>query len=118
LEKPQTLSDSDFERTRRQLVETVRAMAEVKVVKRRLDSRRPAGHTWSCTLQPRGEYKVLAIGADGRTAGPDRIPSALPADFPIPVVVVQHITHGFIGGTVDEVKLAENGEPLHRFSRG
>jgi len=99
IEKPQTLSDSDFERTRRQLVETVRAMAEVKVVKRRLNSQRPAERTGPCALQPRGEYKVLAIGCS--TGGPQvlhRILSALPADFPIPVVVVQHITHGFIKG--------------------
>lgn len=125
IEKPQTLSDSDFERTRRQLVETVRAMAEVKVVKRRLDARRPAGPTGPCALQPRGEYKVLAIGCS--TGGPQalhRILSALPADFPIPVVVVQHITHGFIDGlaawlqgyTPLKVKLAENGESLRHSS--
>ena len=125
IEKPQTLSDSDFERTRRQLVETVRAMAEVKVVKRRLNSQRPAERTGPCALQPRGEYKVLAIGCS--TGGPQvlhRLLSALPADFPIPVVVVQHITHGFIGGLVEwlqghtalKVKLAENGEPLRHSS--
>lgn len=125
IEKPQTLSDSDFERTRRQLVETVRAMAEVKVVKRRLNSQRPAERTGPCALQPRGEYKVLAIGCS--TGGPQvlhRILSALPADFPIPVVVVQHITHGFIKGLVEwlqghtplKVKLAENGEPLRHSS--
>ena len=121
IEKPQTLSDSDFERTRRQLVETVRAMAEVKVVKRRLNSQRPAERAGTCVLLPRGEYKVLAIGCS--TGGPQTlhyILSALPADFPIPVVVVQHITHGFIGGLVEwlqghtalKVKLAENGEHL------
>jgi len=125
IEKPQTLSDSDFERTRRQLVETVRAMAEVKVVKRRLNSQRSAERTGPCALQPRGEYKVLAIGCS--TGGPQvlhRILSALPADFPIPVVVVQHITHGFIDGlaawlqghTPLKVKLAENGEPLRHSS--
>lgn len=125
IEKPQTLSDSDFERTRRQLVETVRAMAEVKVVKRRLNSQRPAERTGPCALQPRGEYKVLAIGCS--TGGPQvlhRILSALPADFPIPVVVVQHITHGFIKGLAEwlqghtplKVKLAENGEPLRHSS--
>lgn len=125
IEKPQTLSDSDFDRTRRQLVETVRAMAEVKVVKRRLDARRPAGRAGPCALQPRGEYKVLAIGCS--TGGPQvllRILSALPADFPIPVVVVQHITHGFIDGLVAwlqghtplKIKLAEHGEPLRHSS--
>ena len=125
VEKPHNLNDSDFERTRRQLVETVRAMAEVKVVKRRLNSQRPAEHTGPCVLRPRGEYKVLAIGCS--TGGPQvlhRLLSALPADFPIPVVVVQHITHGFIGGLVEwlqghtalKVKLAENGEPLRHSS--
>lgn len=119
--KPHNLHDADFELTRKQLVETVRAMAEVKVVKRRLNAQRPAGRTGPCALQPRGEYKVLAIGCS--TGGPQvlhHILSALPTDFPIPVVVVQHITHGFVGGLVEwlqghtplKVKLAENGEPL------
>jgi two-component system chemotaxis response regulator CheB len=125
IEKPHNLHDSDFERTRKQLVETVRAMAEVKVVKRRLNAQRPVERAGPCVLQPRGEYKVLAIGCS--TGGPQvlhRILSALPADFPIPVVVVQHITHGFIGGLVEwlqghtalKVKLAENGEQLRHSS--
>jgi len=125
IEKPHNLHDSDFERTRKQLVETVRAMAEVKVVKRRLNAQRPAEHIGPCALQPRGEYQVLAIGCS--TGGPQalhRILSALPADFSIPVVVVQHITHGFIDGLVEwlqdhtalKVKLAEHGEPLRHSS--
>lgn len=119
--KPHNLQDSDFERTRIQLVETVRAMAEVKVVKRRLDSQRLTKRIETGAPLPRGEYKVLAIGCS--TGGPQalhRILSALPADFPIPVVVVQHMTHGFIDGLVAwlqghtplKVKLAENGEHL------
>lgn len=125
IEKPHNLHDSDFERTRKQLVETVRVMAEVKVVKRRLNAQRPAEVIGPCVLRPRGEYKMLAIGCS--TGGPQvlhRILSALPADFPIPVVVVQHITHGFIGGLAEwlqghtalKVKLAENGEQLRHSS--
>ena len=119
--KPHTLSDYDFELTRRQVVETVRAMAEVKVVKRRLTSSRRAKLVEPCVPQPHGEYKVLAIGCS--TGGPQTlhyILSALPAGFPLPVAVVQHITHGFIDGLVTwlqsntplKVKLAENGEHL------
>jgi two-component system chemotaxis response regulator CheB len=45
---------------------------------------------------------------------------ALPADFPVPILVVQHIADGFVGGLADwlntvsavHVKVAEEGETI------
>lgn len=63
--------------------------------------------------------KVLAIGAS--TGGPQAlhtILTQLPANFPVPVICVQHISEGFLQGLVDwlghncvlRVKIATNGE--------
>lgn len=119
--KPQSLNNGDFERSREQLVRTVRTMAEVKVVKRRLAASRYAGSVEPAAPRSPAEYRMLAIGCS--TGGPQtlhRILSVLPADFRLPIAVVQHITPGFIEGlaawlhghTPLRVKLAEDGERL------
>ncbi len=70
---------------------------------------------------PDHEYEVVAIGAS--TGGPkliNQILSSLPEDYPIPVLIVQHIAPGFDEGFAEwldktvpmKVKLAENGEPV------
>jgi two-component system chemotaxis response regulator CheB len=63
--------------------------------------------------------RLLAIGAS--TGGPRTlvtILSQLPSDFPAPVLCVQHISHGFLGGLVEwlasqcrvKVEIARGGE--------
>lgn len=65
--------------------------------------------------------RVLGIAAStGGPAGLARILKALPRDYPVPILVVQHIAHGFETGLVHwlggecalTVKLAEDGEPI------
>ena len=51
---------------------------------------------------PRTGYEAVGVGAS--TGGPTALRdlfSALPADFPLPILVVQHITAGFTAGFVD-----------------
>jgi two-component system chemotaxis response regulator CheB len=108
-----------FNRNARELIAAVKAMAGVKVVRRRL---RPRPALALPPLSVRSERpRVLAIAAS--TGGPAALSMLLPAlspDFPIPILVVQHITAGFIGGLVGwlaamlslTVKLAEHGETL------
>ncbi|MGL5084049.1 MAG: chemotaxis-specific protein-glutamate methyltransferase CheB [Microcoleaceae cyanobacterium] len=66
--------------------------------------------------------KILAVGAS--TGGPQALHtlfSQLPLNFPIPVLCVQHISHGFMPGLVSwlnhqcplQVKIAQNGESPH-----
>jgi len=120
IEKPRGLSHPDFERIRRELVETCRAMAEVKVVRRRRPQpslaifqppmpRRSAGH----------EVVGLALS----TGGPQALSTLLagmPVGYPLPLLVVQHISPGFVGGLVSwlrgqtllEVCLAKADMPL------
>jgi two-component system, chemotaxis family, protein-glutamate methylesterase/glutaminase len=68
-----------------------------------------------------GRYEVVGVAIS--TGGPNalsRLIPALPADFPVPMVVVQHIIPGFIDGIIKRldticevrVKLAEQDEPL------
>ncbi len=70
---------------------------------------------------PSTASRIVAIGAS--TGGPQAlltILSALPADFPLPVVCVQHVSRGFLEGLVswlDEacrvrVAIAQGGEKL------
>ncbi|MDP2275697.1 MAG: chemotaxis-specific protein-glutamate methyltransferase CheB [Archangium sp.] len=70
-----------------------------------------------------GRGPVACIGIATSTGGPaalQRILSALPADFPVPILVVQHTADGFTPALVKwlasqtklRVGLAEHGEPL------
>lgn len=104
--KPRALNHPDAEHDHRQLLDTVRLMAEVRVVRRRArrDSGAPPGPTPQVEAPARergGPVELVAIGAS--TGGPpvlSRILGRLPADFAAPVVVVQHITPGFLDGMV------------------
>jgi two-component system chemotaxis response regulator CheB len=110
-----------------QLIQTVKLMSEVKVV-RRWD--RPArGASVTTVLPPREvalkpmlvEVKLVAMGAS--TGGPlalQTIFSDLPRDFSAPILVVQHMAAGFIEGFAEwiaqtsslPVRVATQGEPL------
>ena len=77
----------------RDFVRTVKAMAEVRVVRRWSDARRAARPLQGA---PR---RLVAIGAS--TGGPTvlrDILAELPADYPLPVVIVQHLAPGFMDG--------------------
>jgi two-component system chemotaxis response regulator CheB len=104
------------------LIAQVKAMAGVKVVTRRwwLEEKTPALQHTEPALRPSpGPVRLIAIGAS--TGGPpalQAILSQLPAD--LPVVVVQHISLGFVQGlarwlnetTPLRVRVAENGKIL------
>jgi two-component system chemotaxis response regulator CheB len=105
VEKPVALG-VDFEPRLQNLLQTVRLMSEVKVVRRWNRSRgTPAvpaanGSTIARTSVP--GIRLIGIGAS--TGGPlvlQTILSALPKDFPVPLLIVQHIAPGFLPGMVD-----------------
>ena len=114
----------------RRLVETVKLMAEVKVVRRW-----PRSRDQGSGVRDRGELTVprpltpvpsppqkirlIAIGAS--TGGPQVVAdilARLPRDLAAPVLIVQHIAPGFTAGLAEwlgqatplGVKLAESGE--------
>ncbi len=99
LEKLPAPNSAPFEQARRELTATLRAMAEVKVVRR---WNRPRTEP-AVSAAPRGRsFELLAIGCS--TGGPQALQAilgALPHHYPLPIMVVQHIAHGFIGGLVE-----------------
>lgn len=85
-----------------ELVQTVRLMSEVAVVRRWPKKQRSAAEARQGRLvrarQAQGPIRLAAIGAS--TGGPlalQALLSRLPADFPLPILVVQHMSPGFIG---------------------
>ncbi len=121
LDKPAGPGAPDFEEASRRFVRTVKAMSQVKVVRRwpeRPPERRPRA-------APRGAARtpVRAVAIAASTGGPAavrRLLSALPGRFPAPILVVQHMARGFVAGlaawldagSLLRVKVAEHGEPL------
>jgi two-component system chemotaxis response regulator CheB len=101
--RPYGFAHPEFGSSSARLVETVRLMAGVKVVRRWLQpggkegAERPA-----VTVPARTEIRILAIGAS--TGGPAvlaTILAAAPKDMPFPVLIVQHICEGFTTGFVE-----------------
>jgi two-component system chemotaxis response regulator CheB len=122
LPKPSGPQAFDFEEAARQLLANIKAMAQVKVVRhwRPTSGTAPAGAR-PAPPRPAAQGRVVALAAStGGPAALHRLLSLLPADFPAPLLAVQHITAGFIGGLAAwldkvsglRVKIAEGGEPL------
>jgi two-component system chemotaxis response regulator CheB len=124
LPKPAGPQDPDFEVSARQLLSTIKAMSQVKVVRHWRPTSGPGPAPAAAGRAPpgpqvRSRVVVLATSTGG-PAALHRLLSALPADFPVPLLAVQHITAGFITGLADwlnksselRVKVAEDGEPL------
>ena len=118
--KPQDPRSGGFDGARDGLLAMVKAMAEVKVVRRWAHERR------SQQTPPARRVKdapVRAVAVTASTGGPavlQRMLADLPRDFAAPILVVQHIATGFVGGLAEwlgascnlRVKVAEHGEPL------
>lgn len=91
------------------LILKVKLMAEVTVIKRRP---RQDNHLPPPLLQPAREQafivpQVVAIGAS--TGGPvavNTILSGLPHNFPLPVLIVQHMAEGFIQGFAEWLNIS------------
>lgn len=127
--KPKGVQSPMHESDRRQLVNMVRALAHVKVVRRHGSAGGlPAPGTTSratparsSSLRPGTSQSPELVAIAASTGGPaalHTILSALPGQFPLPILVVQHIARGFTGGLVHwlsgqsklRIKLAELGE--------
>ncbi|HKY34299.1 MAG TPA: chemotaxis protein CheB [Polyangiaceae bacterium] len=95
--KPPAPVNPEYRREQKRLVRLVRTLARVPVVRRhpaRARAGTPAGFP-RADSQPR-RRDLIAVGAS--TGGPPIVRDllrALPAEFPLPVVVVQHMTTGF-----------------------
>lgn len=121
LPKPAGPGSPRFREQQAHLVAMVKAMSDVKVVRRWGASTptRPQRSLSSRPVRPAERPRILAIGAS--TGGPAALRDlldALPASFPLPVLVVQHISKGFVNGLANwlgantklEVRVAAESE--------
>jgi two-component system chemotaxis response regulator CheB len=120
--RPPGLGHPGYEAAARELIQTVKLMSEVKVVRR---FARPARAGVAAplpsapALKGATEIQIAAIGAS--TGGPPalhKILSGLPKDLAVPILIVQHIAPGFTAGFVEwlgsasgfPVRVAAHGE--------
>jgi len=104
VEKPIGNEHKDFEAAVANLLQTVKLMSEVRVV-RRWPRREQTIGAWAPLPAPdRAHATVQAIGIGASTGGPpvlQTILAGLPKNFPVPVLIVQHIASGFLPGLAD-----------------
>jgi len=103
VEKPVGPEHPDFPALAANLLQTIKLMSEVKVVRRwpRSSSGAP--------VKPPAEKKSATaglkfIGIGASTGGPSvlqTILAGLPKNLPVPILMVQHIAHGFLPGLVE-----------------
>jgi len=104
-----------------ELIQTVKLMSEIKVVRRFSRAARErvvAAPPIAPSLKSATEIQIAAIG--GSTGGPpalQKILSGLPQDFSVPVLIVQHIALGFVEGFREWLAGASNF-PVHIASHG
>lgn len=123
LPKPGSPGTGTFAEQSGHFVATVKAMAQVRLVRRRAEPQKQKVPPLAPPARPRRAVRPRAVGMVASTGGPaalHRILGALPADFPLPILVVQHIAIGFSEGLASwldsasplSVQVARDGEPL------
>ncbi len=114
LRRPAGIGHPDYEATVRELVQTVKLMSEVKVVRRWLRRAAAVSRPGETGLKrAAARVRVIAIGAS--TGGPpalQAILAALPKDLPVPILIVQHMAAGFVRGFADWLAHS-TGLPVH-----
>ena len=114
--RPPGMVDHGLIGASKELIQTVKLMSEVKVVRRFPNQAKDKIRT-SRLKQPTNpgvkDIRLIAIGAS--TGGPvvlQTILSHLPKDLPVPVLIVQHIARGFVNGYRDWLAVSSI-IPLH-----
>lgn len=118
LNKPRGIDHPDYKRDSEDLLQNIKLMSEVKVIRRskfiRETARNPGPKPPVVKPAARsGKISVIAIGASA--GGPlvlQEILLKIPKKFSIPILIVQHISNGFIDGLIKW--LSQTAEcPIH-----
>lgn len=124
VEKPVGVTNAAFESMARHLCTQLAIMSQVRVVRQGIDRGLRFGTAELPPPPPRGAgYSVLGLVAS--TGGPQaltQVLSGLDKDFPLPILLVQHITASFLDGFVSwlsgvtpfTVRIAQGGESPER----
>jgi two-component system chemotaxis response regulator CheB len=120
LRRPAGIGHPDHEAMAQDMIQTVKLMSEVKVI-RRWPRKRPAAPTPRTGVglaRASARIRVVALGAS--TGGPpalETILAALSKDFPVPILIVQHMAPGFIKGFARWLATS-TGLPVHVATHG
>ena len=124
IEKPFGEGHPHSKETQNDLVQTVKLMSEVKVVRRWKRERERQSEAIDKKVSDKGlkkrdkKIKIVAIGAS--TGGPpiiQTILSGLKKGYSAPILVVQHISKGFLEGLVEWLRQS-TGFPVHIAKHG
>lgn len=103
IQKPPAPGHPEFAALRDELVTTLKTMADVAVIHHWPSRSRLATGSLSPLFSPTQSQKstVAVLGIASSTGGPHALATILeqiPATFPVPILIVQHISEGFEGG--------------------
>jgi two-component system, chemotaxis family, protein-glutamate methylesterase/glutaminase len=109
--KPRSSVDPDSQINQLRLINKIKILAGVKVFRKRtpqasLKSEFLPNISQPTSLNATSGIKIIAIGTS--TGGPQALQTifaSLPANFPVPIVCVQHISHGFLDGLIQWLNL-------------
>lgn len=109
--KPRSSVDPDAQINQLRLINKIKILAGVKVFRKRTPQASLKSEFAPNTLQPAplnatAKTKIIAIGTS--TGGPQALQTifaSLPASFSVPIVCVQHISHGFLDGLIQWLSL-------------
>lgn len=121
IKKPTGIDHPDYKKEAQGLIQTLKLMSEVKLVRRIARTTKKQALTEPAIgkhISTESEIQVVAIGAS--TGGPlvlQKILSGLPKNIPVPLLIVQHIAQGFTEGFVEWLKNTTNF-PIHIATHG
>ncbi len=113
MKKPEPKDWEDLQRIGREIIRKAKMLSRVKVIthiagRRRVEKSREAEPVHLPRVGKRG-YSLVAVGSS--TGGPSALMTllaGLPSDFPLPLLVAQHIAEGFIPGLVEWLNTGSN----------
>lgn len=108
IKKPEPRDWADLDRIGRDVLRKIKILANVRVITHIRGRHGPQGPI----AMAKGPTKRTLVAIGSSTGGPSALLSVLgrlPADFPVPIVIAQHIAEGFIPGLVSWL---DSGTPL------
>ena len=101
LAKPTDGMRESDKRLAKELMRKIRVLSGIVMFSRHSERFKPESSR-AAIQQSREGSRIIAIGSS--TGGPQALATllpTLPADFQLPIICVQHITHGFLPGMID-----------------